>query len=390
MATYRLMDGLSGRPGNGPGAPSAYAGNIQAGTAFQVTAWNTWLQGFYHWVPAGGDTVARKFTLWQVTNLQTGTLIPAATVTSGTLTAGQWNFVPLATPVPLSASIPYMASTAWVAVNGFPETISQFGSTQPYAAGITSGPLNAYSDTTGSDVVPNSWSSQGAFGTATSDPATLMPNQGDRSANFWMDVQVSDTAPAVTSYRLWPSLPVPNNMQADSALNFTLATEFKLSKSCALNKIWFYSPSGATQLPTACGIWNVAGQALVPGTNNSSPSWSGAAGSGWISCPYAGVTLPAGDYKTSVFNGAGSPTVWANNTVHYWDTGGGAGGITAGPLSAPNEAGAAAPGQGTFHQGVTFAWPDTYTGGATPAQNYWVDVEVTPVASGGLLMASFP
>ena len=68
-------------------------------------------------------------------------------------------------------------------------------------------------------------------------------------------------------------------------------------------RIWFYSPPAVSPpaLPTRCAIWDVRTRLVVPGTDNSSPAWSGAAGSGWVACPYAGVTLPAADYKVTVF-----------------------------------------------------------------------------------------
>ena len=128
-------------------------------------------------------------------------------------------------------------------------------------------------------------------------------------------------------------------------------------------------------LPTRCAIWSVATQTVVSGTDNTAPSWSGAAGSGWVSCAYSGVTLSAGDYKTSVFYGGGSQ--WYQATTGYWTTGGpGASGITAGPLTAPGTSAATSPGQSTYNPG-SWAYPQTYAA-AGNAENNWVDVEVTP------------
>ncbi len=380
MTVYRLMDGVAGRPGPGPGLTS-YQGNFLAGLAFQVAENNCWIEGFWWWVPAGGDTGPQKFALWQITNTDTGSLVPGGTVISGSLTDGQWNYAPLPAPVALTPAIPYVAATGWAAVAGFPQTHSQFGSGQPYSAGITNGPLVAYSDAGASNPVPHNWSAQGCFGVGSADPATLMPNQGSSSANFGVDVQVSDVAPDGTVYRLWPGLPVPPNTIQDSALNFTLGTEFKLSQDCTLGKIWFYSPPGAAQLPTTCGIWQVSSQDLVSGTEKTSPPWSGNAGSGWVACAYSGVTLAAGDYKVAVCNAAGQPQMWNLATLDYWSTGTGGSGIAAGPLSAPGLAAAASPGQSTYHQGTAFAWPDTYDTGGAPC--YWVDVEVTAAAASG-------
>ena len=57
------------------------------------------------------------------------TYIPGTTVTSGTLTAGQWNFIPIASPIPIAIGTPYCTA---VAINGpFPLTQNQFGSGNP-------------------------------------------------------------------------------------------------------------------------------------------------------------------------------------------------------------------------------------------------------------------
>jgi hypothetical protein len=101
-----------------------------------------------------------------------------------------------------------------------------------------------------------------------------------------------------------------------------------------------------------------------------------------VSCDYssAGVTLvPGGYYKVAVFNGAANPDSWNSATLNYWSTGLGGGGISSGPLSAPNESAASSPGQSSYNQGSAFAYPGTYDTGGAP--NYWVDVEVTPTSA---------
>ena len=400
MTMYRLMDGSSGRPGSGPSAATSYQGDYLAGTAFQVTAGNLWFEGFWWWVcNSGQQTGPQSFGLWQVDNTNAGLLIEGSTVTSGTLTAGEWNYIPLSTPIPLSPGIPYVAGTGYASTSGFPKTDSQFGSGDTYGAGVTNGPLTAYSSISGSAPAPNKWVDQGLFGTAYSDPTKNMPYEGYNSANFWVDLQVSDTAPAGTSYRLWPSIPNPPGRIQDSPLNFTLATEFSLSEDCTLGRIWFYSPSGASQLPTECGIWDVSSWTLVSGTDNSLPSWSGVAGSGWLYCDYssAGATLRADtNYKVAVVNGAASAEFWNSATLDYWSTGEGGSGISVGPLSAPNEANATSPGQSTYNPGPEFTYPATYDTGGAPT--YWVDVEVTlssappapPIADSAAFLSFFP
>ena len=240
------------------------------------------------------------------------------------------------------------------------------------------------------------WAAQGLFATAFSDPTAHVPNDSFESANFWIDLQVSTTAPSGTSYRLWPSLPNPPGRITDSAANFTLGTEFSLNQNCALDRIWFYSPPEASQLPTECGIWRISSESLVAGTDNSSPAWSGTAGSGWVSCDYtsAGITLAAGTkYKVAVVNGAANPSSWNSATLDYWSTGTGGSGISSGPISAPNEAGASSPGQSSYNAGAAFTYPETYDTGGAPT--YWVDVEVTPssaspVTTPGAFLTFFP
>jgi hypothetical protein len=372
VSTYRLFSSV-----NGPPSPVSYGGPFLAGALFQVTTGGVWFDGYWWWVcDAGQSTAAQTFALWQIYGYGTGTLIPAATVTSGTLTAGQWNYVPLAQPLPLASGVCYNACTGFS--GDFPNTNNEFGSGEPYAAGIVAGPLSAYSDQTGSLPAPFGMT-QGVFGVAGTDPTVNMPGQGYESANFWMDLQVTDTAPAGASYRLWPNFPtIPPTTNPDD-FEQTFGTEFLLSQPCALDNIWYYSPPSVSPaaLPTMCAIWDVPTQQVVAGTQNSSPAWSGAAGSGWVACPYSGVTLPAGDYKVTVFTPGGSVNFY-QETEAYWGTGAGADGIAAGPLSAPSTTAATAPGQTTYYHGA-FAYPDTYDT-QFDGQNRWVDVEVTPAS----------
>ena len=236
----------------------SYSGPFIAGVVFEVTTGGCWLDGYWWWVcPSGQPTAAQKFALWCVTGPPNGTLVASSTVTSGALTAGQWNYVPLPAPVPLAIGATYVVATG---VNGsFPDTNSQFGSGGPYSNGIVNGPLTAFSD--GSGTRPSLFSTdQGVFSVAGSDPTTSMPIYGSGSSNFWMDLQVDITPPTGTSYRLWPNYPtIPGHINSDTS-GYTLGTEFQLSASCKLDAIWYYSPPGAAALPTRCAIWNVGTQ----------------------------------------------------------------------------------------------------------------------------------
>lgn len=358
-----------------------------AGVQFEVTAGGMWFDGYWWWVcPANQPVSAQKFALWNVTGQGAGTLIQSSVVTSGALSAGQWNFVPLNPPIPLAIGTCYNACTGFS--GSFPNTTNQFDPGGPYAGGITYGPLTAYSDTNGSLRTPYT-TSQGVFGVAGTDPSVSMPLSGSSSANFWMDIQVDDTAPAgyTGSYRLWPNKydAAPETSQ-DSSVNYVVATEVHLSQSCAVNNIWYYSPKGADELATECGVWEISTGELV--AENTSPAWSGAAGSGWVSCAFTGLVLAAGQYKVAVYNGTAAPDGWSAKQLNYWDIGAGKSGITNGPLYAPQLADAATaeeyqgsgqePGQSTFAVGPPNQYPNLYVDGL--AQNYWVDLEVTPAA----------
>ena len=403
--TYRLFPSTSG-----PAAPVSYSGNFIAGVAFFVTQGGMWFEGYWWWVcNSGQSTSPVKCALWQASGSSRAVLVDGSVVTSGTLTAGAWNYIPLPTPLNLSVGVSGLWENqhgtsdgscmyiAAVGVNGsFPETANQFGSGQPFANGITNGPLVGPSDQGASQ--PTTYNiSQTPFSTAGSDPSTTPPVGGYESSNFWVDVQVGTTTPAGYNgpYRGWPNYPaVTGNLSGDFT-TANSANEFWLSQSCTLNNIWFFSPTGAHQLPQRCAIWDIATQTEVAGTDNSNPSWSSPAGSGWVACSYQGVTLPAGKYRVAVWNGINS--TYYNDLELYFGTnptsgvaGPGASNIVNGPLTIPCQAnasnanwqsGGVGPAQGTLQQGP-WAFPGTYeTGGGGTHGNMElrsIDVDVTP------------
>jgi hypothetical protein len=246
----------------------------------------------------------------------------------------------------------------------------------------------------------------------------MFPGSASGTDNFWVDVQVSDTAPATYtgSWRLWPGFYLADNMTNDDiAVNYAVGTEVRLNQPCAVNKIWYFSPVGTAQLATEADVWSVNSGGLT-GTKVASlvsPTWSGAAGSGWISATFSSPpTLAAGTYRVSVYNGAATPDQWSAKRYGYWGTSAatvsagvpatadpGVAGITSGPLYAPPSASASTcysyagssngntltePGQCPFWQGPPNSFPQQYVGVNTPGgdlfQNYWVDVEVTPTS----------
>jgi len=426
MTTYRLFPST-----NGPSSATAYSGDYIAGVLFRVTQGGMWFQGYWWWVCASGQTTAAtKCALWSVGFPASpgGTVVPGSVVTSGTLTAGAWNYIPLATPIQLSIGSTYCAA---IAVNSaFPDTQSQFGaSPQPYSAGIVNGPLTAFSDTTGT--LPEPYGRhQGIFSTSGTDPSTTMPGQGNVSDNLWVDVQVSSTAPGgySGSYRLWPNkFDASNATSLDSpGQTYVLATEVHTSVPSTANNIWFFSAAGAPSLPTWCGVYQISGQTLMAAV--TSPAWltpsggAASAGGGWCKCALPGGTsLPAGQYKVAVYNSGGASGAWSPREYGYFKTGLGQNGITNGPISAPNDAngattyvyfdapastppftsgGAQESANGSFattgpqypYLAVDYQYPGTSDPTGAVAESFWVDLEVTPVATAptgtGALMAA--
>lgn len=375
--------------GTGAGPPlAAFAGAFDCAALFMPLQY-VWVTGYKMWVPAAGDVnPVYKFCLYQLTDTAQGVsnlLVPGSVVSSTPpFTAGAWNNVALPTPIALPPNVShgtpgpaFAVCAGWTAVAGFPDTDNFWP-----AAGLTSpnGLLFAFSDQAGTAPEPFTTNyHQGLFGSS-ADPTTIMPTTANITTNFGVDLNVTTVPPAGATYRAFPSLPYMINWAQDTANNFTLGLEMALSQACTLQRLWFYSPAGATQLPTAIGVFTVPGGSLVAGTLNNSPSWSGAAGSGWVSCTYASPpTLPAGSYKPSVVNGAGTPTLgWNGESANVWASPGfGQNGLGPfGPVSVPNNASAHSPGQASFNSGAALTYPATNLG----AFQYGVDMEVKPLA----------
>lgn len=449
MTTYRLWPSTNG------GSLTSYTSTPFIGAVqFAVYGGGNWFDGYWQWVPAGGDTEPVKCALWSLTSTTTGAVVPGSVVTSGTLTANQWNYVPLSTPIQLapgwdknntaSGSI-YIAA---IGINGAAGDTAKpsagFADTNPYWAsgssggnGITNGPLIAYSSSDGASNKAPYGMAQGLFSTAGADPSLHLPLQVSSDGNFWVDVQIDTVAPGsyAGSYLLWPNKSDANNFTSgDAAVDYTIATEVSLSQTCALDSIRYFSPKLATTLATRCDVWNISTGLSV--ASITSPSWvasstgsaftagsspDGGAGT-WIKAAFAGgLSLPAGDYRVSVFDANGaSDANWSAKDAQtdYWGETAtdsvGAAGITSGPISAPGYSSASSgyiynsgdPGntppygasptshaQPPFGQnpGGTLQFPQLYAPVNTnQAQNYWVDLEVTPLntitGSGGVTL----
>lgn len=411
MTTYRLFPSTSG-----PSAAVSFTGNFLTGVTFTVKA-GMWFAGYWVWVCSTGQSTAPvKCALWTVGTATAGSVVPGSVVTSGTLTAGQWNYIPVPVPVQLAQGWDNTTTTlgssyiAAIGINGsFPDTADWWGSPNPGKDGITNGPLVAYSHNGSGTTAKGPWSiGQGTFSTAGSDPATSMPTASSGNGdNFWVDVQVTDTAPPgyAGTYRLWPNKADANPaVSGDASVAYNVATEIDISQPVMANYIHYFSPPGNPPggLATAAAVWNIATQAQVVAVN--SPAWTTEAGGTvtlgstgqWVKTVISpAVRLPAGLYRVSVYNANGATGSWNSKDASsgYFTAGAAAAGITWGPLTAPNNASAQTgdfyPGTGT---GTTTAQPvfeyhglnafPHFTTGTNPPQVYWVDLEVTPVIAG--------
>ena len=318
MTDYSLFSGST------PSLTAA-ATALVVGCDFEVIQGGLWLKGYQWAVPTGGDTEAgQKFCLYQITGEDAGTIVPGTTVTAGALTAGEYNTILLSSPVLLAPGATpsagptygaaYMACTGQNFENGFPEAKNIFGSGDPDSGGITSGPLFAFSSTGGSLPPGGSggtWVPQMAYTTDISDPTAGMPTQNDSDANLGIGPIVTTVAPASPTYRMLPNAPVFVVPGAGAQVHaYTLGLPFNLTSPAQVVRGWHYSPSGVTILPTRCGVWNASTMTEVASCSMTSPVWSGAAGSGWVSVTYASPpTLPAGDYVWSTFT---------SDNTHEW------------------------------------------------------------------------
>jgi hypothetical protein len=328
-ATHRLF---GNRSGPDAAVPTGSKGLVTS-LLFEMTTGGGWLEGYWLWVcDRGQSTAPQKFTLWMpyvgAHYRTTGVIVPGTTVTSGELVRGRWNFVRLPHPVPLSIATAYQLQTG--ATGGVPLTRNMWGPRDRWAKGVASGPLFAPSKGPGS-------TDQGAAA-AGSNPTKVVAAYGYGYPYFWLDVQITTTAPAGSSYRLWPGMPLivapPKTTGSEHVADTSeqsAGTEFWLSAECTLDKIWFFSPvrnalagtPAAALLPGACAIFDIAAQSMVNGTMRGTagpgprklPDWrkpdgsAAKAGDGWIYCAYQGVRLPAGKYKTAVYCYGGGTTM---------------------------------------------------------------------------------
>jgi len=174
----------------------------------------------------------------------------------------------------------------------------------------------------------------------------------------------------MATYSLFGSPASPSGSAGGGgATTSSYGVQFSVSSAAVLQQVKFYSPPGSTAaLPDVMGLFDTSGNLVVWAT----PSWSGAAGSGWVTASFAApVFLSPGTNYVAAIHQPFSSTNWNLTDSTYWSSGAGSGGITSGILSAPNNA-TAAHGQGSSVTGTAIEFPNTSMTGA----NIWIDVLV--------------
>lgn len=333
MSNYRLFPTT-----NGPNTPVDFGAGFEflSATGFWITKETIYFAGYWWWVCGTNQSTApQTFCLWQDTaNLdgqgEQGVVIQDSVITSGNFVAGQWNWVPLPHPIPLTQYVSYRAATG--SPRYAPTTDGQFGSNGIYATGITEGPLFGFADASSGNTkdVDFYQGNNCSWQDGTLDPTSMYPGLGSNGFNVWLDVQVTDQIPANSTYRCWPNQPNPL-YPPEAKLPFTISTQIAVSQSAQVLKLWFMSQAGNQKLPSICGIWDTQTQQVVAGTENQSPTWllsdgsSASPGDGWCYCDYTSANIVlAANRNYRVATGMYDPNfVWYSGAQGYWlDNGG--------------------------------------------------------------------
>lgn len=183
--SVRMWGAVSG-PGSDVGDGTAYT----LGVEFYATD-DVLLSGYGWWCAANASTAAVSALAWTVDTPTTGTPVPGSDAVSQPLTAGAWNYLPLALPVQLLTGQRYRAGVQGAAgPNWYSATGTTFAGDD-----LVSGPL-AFPSTAHA-----TGGLQGSFWTST----TLTFPRDTSGNNYWVDVVVTPTAPPGTTARTYAS-----------------------------------------------------------------------------------------------------------------------------------------------------------------------------------------
>jgi hypothetical protein len=183
---YRIFPLVAGPPASASPQPAGLVNGI----AFDVVGQAIALFGYLYWRADATQSASASFALWQITSNSTGIFLGAATTTStSSMVAGQWNYVALPTPFALTSGVTYMAAVGFTGT--FPFNTGVFGGGDRYSAGITNGPLTAFSAPSGTNPTPFGNPQCSYTTTGGADPTAQFPNQAFNDENVYVDVVVS-------------------------------------------------------------------------------------------------------------------------------------------------------------------------------------------------------
>lgn len=193
MTTYRLWPAT-----NGPGTGTTDTDHYVMGISFKVTSPGMTLTGWYIWVAAASQaTTAENCALWVVNGAASGSYVASSSVSSGALTAGQWNFVAATSPIALTSGQEYRAVRS---ANLAADLNNHYASTGHYwdsgagSGSIVNGPLTGFAAPGAGTNPEPSGDGQMTFITPATDVTASYPTSEFNQTNYWLDVQV--TAPA--------------------------------------------------------------------------------------------------------------------------------------------------------------------------------------------------
>lgn len=177
------------------------------------------------------------------------------------------------------------------------------------------------------------------------------------------NVDVWTISPDSVTYSLWDSATDLGITLASDSAAYTMATGFKSAVDGHLLGARFYSAAGAGQLPDEIGLFLVSDESLVA---SDPASWSGAAGSGWVTANFATPQALVAEtaYKIAVLMSNDGAGFWYSSTHSYYTSTG----VDNGPLHAFSIS-ALPSGQGTFNVGTVLEYPSSDFFDS----NYWID-----------------
>jgi Domain of unknown function (DUF4082) len=158
----------------------------------------------------------------------------------------------------------------------------------------------------------------------------------------------------------------PGTVTSAAGNSGTNGLHFTVSSTGVLQGTWHYSPSPSTQLPTTIALYTTqASPATGTLVTSNTPTWSGAAGSGWVYAPFTTpqVVSPGTQYMLAHFRND-AVNEWFVFYTTTWP-------VTSGIITAPDDV---STGQGWFNSpGTTLTFPATQTAG----NNWGIDVQIT-------------